>query len=62
MTWLDNWGFIYGLESETFKFLHKIHETFYLINVVDNNYVSGDLTKTMSSFIEENAALIKELN
>ena len=56
--WTDTWAPIYkakkgkdGVEipadQETIDFLKKCYDTFFLVNVVDNDYIGGDLNKVM---------------
>ena len=51
MIWKDEafsswskWAQIYEAESESFQLLQRIHDTFYLMNIVDNDYIEGNLT------------------
>lgn len=72
-TWIDTWAKIYqpqkdkdGNETspgspESIAFLQKCHDELYLMNIVDNDYVEGDLAKVLSDFIDENQDLIKSL-
>jgi methylenetetrahydrofolate reductase (NADPH) len=60
-SWIENWGIIYGTESDSFRFVKNIYDSFYLMNVVDNDFVGGDLNKVISDFIEENLELITSL-
>ena len=41
---MDKWAYIYGSDSPSHAFLKNIHDTFYLVNVVENDYVGGDLS------------------
>jgi len=52
--WLLSWGVIYENESPSYQLLERINKSFYLVNVVDNNYIEGDLSKMFSDFIDEN--------
>jgi methylenetetrahydrofolate reductase (NADPH) len=61
MSWLDHWGIIYGLDTPQFKFLERCQNNFYLVNVVDNDYITGDLNRVFADFIEENKELISSL-
>lgn len=36
--WLNEWAALYPKDSDSFKLLSNIHENFYLMNVVDNDY------------------------
>ena len=41
--WMNDWSSIYEQESASFKILKEIYETYYLVNIVDNDYVDGDM-------------------
>ena len=41
--WLSAWGSLYPEGSDSRRLLETIHDTFYLVNVVDNDFESGDL-------------------
>ena len=57
-SWKDNWGIIYGIDDPSFKYLESIMKSYYLVNIVDNDFVNGDLDKIILKFIEENPELI----
>jgi methylenetetrahydrofolate reductase (NADPH) len=38
--WVDVWASIYDDESPSAEFIYNIYETYYLVAVVDNDYVS----------------------
>lgn len=59
--WLDPWALVYGFDSPSSEFLQRCHDTLYLMNVVDNDYINGDLDKVFDEFIKENKALIESL-
>ena len=41
--WLSSWAAVYEEDSESRRLLQRIHDTYFLVNVVDNDYVDGDL-------------------
>ena len=43
--WIDDWANIYDAESESYKLLNEVYNTYYLVNIVDNNFVDGDILK-----------------
>ena len=43
--WMKDWGEIYEQGSASFRLLKDIQSTFYLVFIVDNDYVNGDLIK-----------------
>jgi hypothetical protein len=47
----DKEGNLTGGDPESVKFLQECHDSLFLVNVVDNNYISGDLNKIMLDFI-----------
>jgi len=40
--WSNQWGRLYDRRSPSFKYIQHCHDTFYLINLVDNDYVKGN--------------------
>jgi len=40
--WEHQWGRIYPEKSKEREIIHTIHDTYYLINLVDNDYVAGN--------------------
>lgn len=60
-SWMDKWAYIYGSDSPSHAFLKNIHDTFYLVNVVENDYVGGDLSQTILDFITRNQELINSI-
>ena len=61
-TWMDKWAVIYEHESPSQRFLQQVHDSFFLVNVVENDYIGGDLSATMQAFIEANADLINSID
>lgn len=45
--WLTEWGALYEEGSPSRKLLQRIHDTWWLVSVVDNDYVGGDLFKAL---------------
>ena len=68
-TWVDTWALIYkatnkkGVEvpadEESISFLQSCHDTMYLVNIVDNNFIESNLEQIMTAFIEDNKELIQ---
>lgn len=51
--WLTLWGAIYPEGSEARRLIREIHDTFFLVNVVDNDFVSGDLWAVLEKAVED---------
>eukprot|EP00922_Rhytidocystis_sp_ex-Travisia-forbesii_P055804 GHVS01082627.1.p1 GENE.GHVS01082627.1~~GHVS01082627.1.p1 ORF type:complete len:639 (-),score=90.35 GHVS01082627.1:426-2342(-) len=51
--WIDEWAPIYPKESASAHLIQQIHDTWYLANVVDNNFVCGDLFGKLVKFLRE---------
>lgn len=49
----DKEGNMVGGDGDSIAFLQHCHKSFFLVNVVDNNYISGDLSKTITDFIND---------
>jgi methylenetetrahydrofolate reductase (NADPH) len=41
--WLDDWADLYAKDSESYKLIQRIYDEYYLVNVVENDYVAGKL-------------------
>jgi methylenetetrahydrofolate reductase (NADPH) len=50
MLW-DEWSSIYADGSESRKLIESISDTYYLVNIVDDNFVCGDLLNNLISWI-----------
>lgn len=59
--WVDPWALCYGHDSASVQFLQRCHDSFYLVNVVDNDFIQGDLDKVIQDFISEHKDLIESL-
>jgi methylenetetrahydrofolate reductase (NADPH) len=60
-SWVDIWGRIYGEDTDSYKFLDNVQKSFFLMNIVDNDFVNGDLNKVILDFVDENKELIDSL-
>jgi len=58
--WVYEWGIIYGEESASYKFLKNISDSFFLVNIVDNDFINGDLYAIIIDFIDHNQELFKQ--
>lgn len=47
----SQWKSIYDTESKSHKLIQEIHDTYYLVNVVDNDYVKGDMFAFFSKLL-----------
>lgn len=68
--WTETWSKIYsgkknkdsgeleGVDQESISFLTKCKEEMWLINIVDNDFIEGDLTKVILDFVEANKDLV----
>lgn len=54
--WTETWGLIYKAEegAASAEFLAKCKEGLYLVNIVDNDYIEGDLYANLLKFVEIN--------
>lgn len=41
--WTSLWGSIYDQDSPSYKLIEHVRDTFFLVNVVDNDFVQGDI-------------------
>jgi methylenetetrahydrofolate reductase (NADPH) len=49
--WLNTLMPIYEKDSESAKYIQNFHDTHFLINVVHNDYIQGDLNNILLQFI-----------
>lgn len=47
--WLNEWRSLYDEKSESWKLLTQIHDSFFLVNIVENDFVSGDIYKLFNA-------------
>lgn len=41
--WLTMWASLYDDESRSAELIHEIHDTYFLVSIVDNNFVNGEI-------------------
>lgn len=41
--WTEEWGSLYEQESESKKVLREVRDTWFLVSVVENDYINGNL-------------------
>ena len=41
--WLDEWACLYEADSVPHRVIREIRESYYLMNVVENNFIDGDI-------------------
>ena len=58
--WNETWAVIYT-EEDSKTFLKSCHDDMYLVNVVDNDFVEGDLCDNLLKFVEQNQETINKL-
>ena len=46
--WLTDWASLYPKDSVSHKVISEIPETHFLVNIVENNYASGDIFEVFS--------------
>lgn len=52
--WMDKWATVYEKDSDSFNLIKRVHDQCYLMNIVHNDYVQGDLNNVMLQFIAQN--------
>jgi len=50
---LSKWQSLYDEDSPARKLIQQIHDTFFLVNVVDNNYIDGDIFKIFDEVLAD---------
>ena len=41
--WLDEWASLYEPRSSSWQLIHEVYGSYYLMNVVENDFVGGDI-------------------
>ena len=47
--WINDWASIYNEKSDSCNLLHQIHDSYFLVNIVDNDFINGDMIKHILS-------------
>jgi methylenetetrahydrofolate reductase (NADPH) len=50
--WLQQWGAIYEEGSEAGDLIGRIHDEYFLVNVVDNDFISGDIFRVFEDALK----------
>jgi methylenetetrahydrofolate reductase (NADPH) len=51
--WLAEWRTLYEKDSESWNLITRMHQDHFLVNVVENDYVNGDIYRLFPCFIED---------
>ena len=51
--WLAEWRALYEKDSESWNLITRMHQDHFLVNVVENDYVNGDIYRLFPCFIED---------
>ncbi len=43
--WIDEWCNLYSKDSPSFKLLTELHESLFLVNIVENDFIEGNIFK-----------------
>jgi methylenetetrahydrofolate reductase (NADPH) len=49
--WLHDWAYIYEANSPSRSLLERVHSTYILINIVENDFVKGNLYRAFNGLI-----------
>lgn len=41
--WISQWQALYGVGTPSYALLQEIHDQYFLVNIVDNDYVKGNI-------------------
>jgi len=58
--WSSEWSDIYSHDSPSYRLLEEIASSFYLVNIVDNNFISGEIFHIFQEVIEEDILILNE--
>lgn len=60
--WIDTWACIYDDETETAELLHMIHDEYYLVAIIDNDYFDSVLMTDFLNSLISKTSYGKKLN
>jgi len=43
--WMNDWASIYEKDSVSYSLIKKIYESYYLVNVFDNDFIKNNMIK-----------------
>ena len=43
--WMNDWASIYEKDSISYSLIKKIYESYYLVNIVDNDFINSKMIK-----------------
>ena len=51
--WLDEWRSLYDKDSPSWNVISEIHDNYFLVNAVENDFVNGDIYRLFPCFIDD---------
>ncbi|CAM9290367.1 unnamed protein product [Scytosiphon promiscuus] len=54
--WVDLWASLYDDESRSAELLHEVYDSYYLVAVVDNDFIDGNIWEIFSECSKDDAA------
>lgn len=58
--WLDEWAILYEAGSVARKLIEEIHDNYYLVNLVENDYIGGNIFRIFMDLIDNAATVAQE--
>jgi len=50
--WVSKWADIYDNGTDSNKLIHEIHDNYFLVNIVDNNFVNGNIFDVLNEVMK----------
>ena len=47
--WLDEWQALYEKDSQAYQVIQEIHDNYFLVNIVENDFIAGDIFKFLTT-------------
>jgi methylenetetrahydrofolate reductase (NADPH) len=60
--WKNKWGVIYPKNSESRQLINNIYNNYFLVNVVDNNFIDGDIYDLFKRIEQVKASKVAPVN
>lgn len=59
--WSSEWSDLYPRDSEPHKTIEEVADTFYLVNIVDNDFIKSDIFAIFQEIIEAETMILAEI-
>jgi len=51
--WIESWAILYDDETDSAELIHNIHDTYYLVAIIDNDYIDSDINSIFRHVVQD---------